>query len=124
MAVVYQRAVPILRIFDEPKAVAHYVDFLGFAEVFRHQFAPDLPWYIGLERDGIRLHLSEHAGDGSPGASVRIEVDDVDALAALLNAKKYRYSRPGVVEQPWGSRDMTIADPFGNRLTFSSPANK
>jgi hypothetical protein len=21
---------------------------------------------------------------------------------------------------PWGTRDMTIADPFGNRLTFTS----
>ncbi|HEV7264384.1 MAG TPA: glyoxalase superfamily protein [Falsiroseomonas sp.] len=34
-------------------------------------------------------------------------------------AKAYRNARPGIVERPWGRRDMEIADPFGNRLVFS-----
>ena len=36
---------------------------------------------------------------------------------ALL-AKAYRHARPGVEAQPWGL-DMTVSDPFGNRLTFT-----
>ena len=26
---------------------------------------------------------------------------------------------PGVAEQPWGSLDMVLVDPFGNRLIFT-----
>ena len=36
----------------------------------------------------------------------------------LLIAKRYKNSRPGINDQPWG-RDMGIADPFGNRLIFT-----
>jgi hypothetical protein len=38
---------------------------------------------------------------------------------AALNAKKYRYARPGLVEQPWGATSMTIADPFYNHIEFT-----
>ena len=27
---------------------------------------------------------------------------------------------PGVAEQPWGSLDMVLVDPFGNRLIFTN----
>jgi hypothetical protein len=36
-----------------------------------------------------------------------------------LAAKRYKYARPGIEQMPWG-RDMSISDPFGNRLTFAS----
>ena len=54
-------------------------------------------------------------------AALRIEIVDVDAYRAALLAKRFKFSRPGAKLMPWGSRDMTIADPFGNRLTFTSP---
>ncbi len=79
--------VPILRIFDLDKALGFYVGFLGFEEKFRHQFEPDTPCYLGFEREGVRLHLSEHFGDASPGTHIRIEVDDVAAFSVALNAK-------------------------------------
>jgi hypothetical protein len=41
-----------------------------------------------------------------------------------LSAKKYRYGRPGLEEQPWGARTITTHDPFGNRLTFTEPTSK
>jgi catechol 2,3-dioxygenase-like lactoylglutathione lyase family enzyme len=113
--------VPILRIFDLEKALGFYVGFLGFEEVFRHQLDPAAPFYLGLAREGVGLHLSEHFGDASPGTHVRIEVEDVAALAAALNAKAYRHSRPGYQDQEWGNREMTINDPFGNRVTFWQP---
>ncbi len=112
------RVTPILRIFDVDKALEFWCGFLGFEERFRHQFEPGTPYYIGVEREGVFLHLSEHFGDASPGTHIRIEVDDVDAFAAELLAKRYRHARPGVEAQPWGNRETTIADPFGNRVTF------
>lgn len=111
---------PILRSFDEAKARAFYVDYLGFRVLFEHRFEPGLPLYLGIVRDGCELHLSEHHGDACPGASLRIATDDIDALHAELRAREAGHNRPQVVEQPWGTRDMTVTDPFGNRLTFTS----
>lgn len=111
---------PILRSFDEAKAREFYLGYLGFQLLFEHRFEPGLPLYMGIVRDGCTLHLSEHHGDASPGAAMRIEVDDIDALQAELAARPYRHARPEVQLQPWGTRDMTLVDPFGNRLTFTS----
>ena len=110
---------PILRIFDEAKARAFYVDFLGFEVDWEHRFEPGLPLYLQVARGDCVLHLSEHHGDCCPGAALRIEVDDVDAYHAELAAKEYGYARPGVDDTPWGSREMSIKDPFGNRLVFT-----
>jgi uncharacterized glyoxalase superfamily protein PhnB len=110
---------PILRSFDEAKAREFYLDYLGFRVLFEHRFEPQLPLYMGIARDGVELHLSEHHGDASPGASLRIAVADIDALQAELAAKAYRHARPQVETMPWGTRDMTVTDPFGNRLTFT-----
>jgi uncharacterized glyoxalase superfamily protein PhnB len=54
---------------------------------------------------------------------VRIEVADVRALCATLNAKGYGNARPGSHDQDWGATEMTIHDPFGNRLTFWTTAS-
>lgn len=110
---------PVLRMFDERAARAFYVDYLGFAVQFEHRLAPDLPLYIGLVRDRTKVHLSEHHGDATPGARVRIEVVDLRAYWRELDAKTYTHARPGPPQtQPWGEIDVTIWDPFGNRLTF------
>ena len=111
---------PILRIFDETKARQFYVDFLGFQVDWEHRFEPGLPLYLQVSRDGCTLHLSEHHGDCCPGAAMRIEVDEIDALHAELCAKHFKYARPGLEDTPWGTRDMSVRDPFGNRLTFTT----
>ncbi|NNG25657.1 glyoxalase superfamily protein [Telluria aromaticivorans] len=111
---------PILRIFDEAKAREFYVDFLGFQVDWEHRFEPALPLYLQVSRDGCVLHLTEHHGDCCPGAAMRIQTSDVDAYQRELIAKQYGYARPGVDDTPWGSRDMSVKDPFGNRLTFTS----
>jgi catechol 2,3-dioxygenase-like lactoylglutathione lyase family enzyme len=112
-------ATPIFRIFDEAKARQFYVDFLGFAIVFEHRAADNMPLYMAIARDGCELHLTEHHGDCCPGAAVRIDVSDVDALCQGLNAQRYPFGRPSVEEMPWGSRDLSVRDPFGNQLTFT-----
>ena len=110
---------PILQIFDEQKAREFYFDFLGFKVDFEHRYEPGFPLYMGVSLSGCTLHLSEHFGDGSPGAQVRISAEDVDSFSAELLAKKYKHARPGKSEvMPWGTKELTIADPFGNRLTF------
>jgi catechol 2,3-dioxygenase-like lactoylglutathione lyase family enzyme len=115
----FGKTTPILRIFDEAKAREFYVDFLGFKVDWEHRFEAGLPLYMQVSRDQCILHLSEHHGDCSPGSAVRIETAEIDAFHAELAAKRYKYARPGIEEMPWG-RDMSVHDPFGNRLTFTS----
>jgi len=110
--------IPILRSFDEAKMREFYVDFLGFEVVWEHRFDPDLPLYCEVRRAGCVLHLSEHHGDATPGARVRILDGDVDAYQAELIAKRYKNNRPGMCDQPYGTREMQVNDPFGNGLVF------
>ncbi len=114
------KTTPLLRIFDEQMAKSFYVDFLGFRVDWEHRFEPTMPVYMQVSRDGCVLHLTEHYGDCSPGAGMRIEVDDLTALRDELLAKQSRYARPGIEHMPWGTHDMRLTDPFGNRLTFTT----
>lgn len=117
--VVLGQTTPILRIFDETRAREFYLDFLGFRLDWEHRFEPGLPLYMQVSSGACVLHLSEHHGDASPGAALRIQTTALDAYQASLLAKAYRYARPGTEDTPWGTREMTIRDPFGNRLVFT-----
>ncbi|CRM43656.1 glyoxalase superfamily protein [Pseudomonas sp. 8 R 14] len=112
------KVTPILRIFDEAKALEFYVDFLGFKVDWQHRFEVNFPLYLQVSLGECVLHLSEHHGDASPGAAVRIQAQGVDTYQQQLAGKDYRYAKPGVEETPWGSREMSIKDPFGNRVVF------
>jgi predicted enzyme related to lactoylglutathione lyase len=111
-----QVAVPILRMLDVKTAKAFYVDLLGFKIEWEHRFAPDYPLYMQVVRAGLRLHLSEHNGDATPGSAVYIQVQGLDRLQTELRAKG---SHVGIEEGPGESRRLQIHDPFGNRLRFA-----
>jgi uncharacterized glyoxalase superfamily protein PhnB len=116
----FGKTTPILRIFDEAKAKEFYVEFLSFRVDWEHRFEEGLPLYMQISKDGCIIHLSEHHGDSSPGAAMRIETEELEAFQKELIAKDYKYARPGIEVMPWGSRDMSVTDPFGNRLTFTN----
>ncbi len=114
----FKQPVPILRMLDEIKAREFYVAFLGFNIDWEHRFSDDAPLYMQISRDECVIHLSEHYNDCVPGGAIRIEVDSVDTLNSELNAKNYKYAHPGAGDTSWGMREMSIKDPFGNRLVF------
>jgi uncharacterized glyoxalase superfamily protein PhnB len=116
----FGKTTPILRIFDAAKAKEFYIDFLGFKVDWQRRFAEGLPLYMQISKDGCIIHLSEHHGDCSPGAAIRIETNELETFQKQLLAKNYKYARPGIEQMPWGTSDMSIADPSGNRLTFTS----
>ena len=68
------------------------------------------------------LHLSEHHGDGCPGAHVRVTTRGVEALQRELTDKRYGYGRPGLERTDWGTLEVSVHDPFGNVLVFSEVA--
>jgi catechol 2,3-dioxygenase-like lactoylglutathione lyase family enzyme len=110
-------AVPIFRMFDVERTLEFYVGFLGFRVSWEHRFEQGMPLYLEVERDLVRLHLSEHHGDATPGSAAIIHVADATAVQRELAAKDYRYARPDVEQQEWG-RSVTVGDPAGNRLIF------
>jgi uncharacterized glyoxalase superfamily protein PhnB len=114
-----KRTIPVLRILDEAKAREFYLDYLGFSVDFEHRFHDGAPLFMGISRSGLTLFLSEHHGDGIPGTHVVADIDGVDELHRELQAKKYKYMNPGIQEQEWGTRDLCVHDPFGNRVIFS-----
>ena len=113
---------PIFRIFDYDKAIEFYIGWLGFTIDWEHEFEPGTtPKYLQISLRDIIIHLSEHHGDGSPGS--HINIDDFENLADYnrqLKDKKYKYGRPGLEIPEWNEKviNMTVHDPFGNRITF------
>ena len=72
-----------------------------------------------MSRLGLKLHLSEHHGDASPGSTVFIWMRGIADYHRELLAKDYRYNKPGLEDAPWDAKVMQVADPFGNKLRFS-----
>jgi catechol 2,3-dioxygenase-like lactoylglutathione lyase family enzyme len=110
--------IPVLRSFDETRAKEFYVDYLGFAIEWEHRFGDDFPLYMRLRRDRFVVDISEHHGDGTPGSTVWVPLDDVAALHQELHAKDYRWLNPGIESDAPGGPTLTVIDPFGNEIRF------
>jgi catechol 2,3-dioxygenase-like lactoylglutathione lyase family enzyme len=124
MTTEFRKAVPVFRIFSLEKAREFYLDFLGCRIDWEHRFEEGAPVYMQVSRGNLALHLSEHHGDGTPGSIAYVYTSGVEALHRELNDKKYRHNRPGLQRQDWGMLEMTVVDPFNNRITFGEPIEK
>ena len=110
-----QAVVPTLRIADAERSRRFYVDGMGFRVDWEWRHQPGFPVFLQISRAGMRLYLSEHEGDGVPGALVYLYVTDVDAWQAeLLTRGVVAEHKP--MDRPWGNREMLVRDPDGNRL--------
>lgn len=112
-------AIPILRSFDAVKTDEFYLDFLGFETDWTHQVEPDGPSYMQISRAGMRLHISEHHGDTTPGTTVFVATKGLREFHAEISAKDYSFNRPSLDPAPWGGLVMETTDPSGNRLRFA-----
>lgn len=115
--IAFAAPIPVLRMFDVGRTLDFYVGYLGFSLDWEHRFEPELPLYAQVSRAGLTLHLSQHHGDGSPGAVVFAPMTGLEAFHAELAAKPYGFLRPGLEGQPWGL-EMEVTDPNGNRIRF------
>jgi hypothetical protein len=115
------RVIPVLRIFSIDKAREFYLDYAGFHLDWENRHDPGGPLYMQVSRDGLVLHLSEHYGDGSPGTCFHVEYRGVRELHAELSAKNYPYWRPGITKTIHGTPQLTLVDPFGNKLYLGEP---
>ncbi|MFF2091404.1 glyoxalase superfamily protein [Paenibacillus sp. NPDC058174] len=118
MAVSLEQIIPIFRIFDQDKAKEFYIDYLGFQVDWEHRFEPGFPLYLQISKGVVKLHLSEHYGDCTPGSAIRIAVNGIKQLHEELISQQRSFSRPGLEQMPWGGEECIVTDPFGNRIAF------
>ncbi|GAB6931087.1 glyoxalase superfamily protein [Paenibacillus sp. JCM 10914] len=110
--------IPLFRIFDEQKAREFYMDYLDFKLDWEHRFDDLAPLYMQVSWGDLRIHLTEHHGDCSPGAAIRVLLEDIEQYHAKLMQKNYRYARPGIEVAPWNTKELSVIDPFGNKIVF------
>lgn len=115
-------SIPVLRMLDEGKAKAFYLDYLGFEVDWECRFSLTAPLYMQIHLGDAILHLNGHAGEDSPKSQVNIPVLGLQKFCEYLIDKKACYPKPCVVDPRYQGRntDMTIVDPFGNELVFCS----
>lgn len=114
-----QTVIPQLRITRAAISLPFYVEGLGFTVDWQHQFEPGFPLFLQLTREGQTIFLTEHRGDCEVGGAVYFVVPDVDACFRRFRAHGIEpVVPPG--DTDWGTREMQIRDPDGNRLRFAS----
>ena len=75
------------------------------------------PAHAGLTSEGLALHISSFPGEGVSGSVVVFYVADVDELFSRFAAAGLSF----VLEphdQTWGTREMYVNDPDGNKPRF------
>ena len=115
-----QRVFPQLRMTNWKRTRQFYADGLGFVVDWEHRFEPGFPVFAQLTREGLSLFLTEHSGDCQVGGAAYFVVDNVDALHREIRDRGIQPPEPPA-DTPWGTREMTIVDPDGNRLRFANP---
>ena len=116
---VLKLAIPLLHVSNSAVAEEFYCTKLGFRREFAHRADETKadPCYMGLVRDGVRMHVSSFSGDGAVGGVANILVEDVDTLHTELTGKRVRIDT-GPVDQTWGTREMYVKDADGNSIRF------
>ena len=104
--------IPILRVGEVTDAVAWYAR-IGFRQEWEHRFEPGLPAFVSIVRGNIRLFLSEHEGDARPDTLVYMRVADVRSIAREFSVE--------VRQTAWGTNEIELRDPDGNRLRIGTP---
>lgn len=117
-------SIPVLRMLDEARARAFYVDFLGYEVEWEHRFGEESegsPLYMQVRLGDSVLHLNGHAEEGSPVAEVRVPVRDVEGYCELLRSRTPAGGEmPEVVDPRYEGvlTDLNLVDPSGNFLVF------
>jgi uncharacterized glyoxalase superfamily protein PhnB len=114
-----QTVIPQLRITSASNSLEFYVHGLGFTVDWQHQFEPGFPLFLQLTRSAQTIFLTEHTGDCEVGGAVYFVVPDVDHCFAEFSSRGVKLAEPPT-NTPWGTREMVVTDPDGNRLRFAS----
>jgi len=122
MSASFRDAFPILQVADLRQSLGFYRDLLGFEVTYCFPSESD-PQFVSLTSDGGKLGLgaTEHPVQ-SASTSLWLYTDDVDvAVARLQEAGVPVVAQP--VDQPWGERVASVADPDGYTVHIGARAS-
>ena len=106
------RVVSNIAAEDLDRANAFYADILGLALAMDHGW---IRIYAGLALAPVQISIAREGGSGTPVPALSIEVDDLDAVLARMQAAGLAPVY-GPAEEPWGVRRFFVHDPFGTLL--------
>jgi catechol 2,3-dioxygenase-like lactoylglutathione lyase family enzyme len=116
--------IPTVPCSNMRQSLAFYTSILDFEHVGGEDDLAD-PAFAIVSRDGDRLFLSSHRGDGTFGQAVVVTTDNVDALFRKFRERGLRTQgnaespvHEGPTDQTWGTREVYVDDPDGNTLRF------
>lgn len=119
--------IPTVRCRSIRTSLAFYTRVLDFERVDGDDDMGD-PSLSVLSRDGDRLFLSSHRGDGAFGQAIVITTEGIDELFRKFrerglqspgNPDAPRAVHEGPIDQSWGTREFYVDDPDGNTLRFT-----
>jgi len=104
-----------LPVADVDRAIAFYVDQVGFNLDYDHKVSPDLR-FVQLTPRGSACSIAIGVGltTAEPGSVVGMQVVVDDADAARADLVEHGVDASEVEDYPWG-RFTFFADPDGNR---------
>ena len=117
--------IPTIRCSRMAASIEFYTNVLDFECAGG---APDHgdPSFNVLAREGDRLFLSSHRGDGEFGQAIVVLTGDIDSLfRKFLDRGLKTPGNPespvheGPTDQTWGTREFYVDDPDGNTLRFT-----
>ncbi len=123
------RVVPVIKSSDIDRSIRFYTEVLDFKRKWpEYAEVETANGVANLIKDGAEIQLSRHAGDGVFGSLQRVYVDNVDeryetfrdrGLDTTQRSESPVHTAP--VNQIWGLREFSLADPDGNGLCFCAP---
>ena len=116
---------PFIKCSDIKASLNFYTNLLDFKVVQAPDPDPEsfMSMYAFLKREESFVHLSQHSGDGVFGNVIYVRVKNIDIVYNdfLSNGLELQ-DKAGItmqpVEQTWGMKEFSVADPDRNRVTF------
>lgn len=116
---IFGRVAPTVPVTDIERSLRFYRDLLGF-EV---QFTNGEPVSFAVLKQGsAELHLVVQSGK-TGSLHAHLMVDDLDVVFERLQRAGATIRQPPQI-QPWGLRDIVIADPDGNTFEIAQPVDQ
>lgn len=117
-----------LTVRELKATVAFFTEALDFGVMFSGPEVNGIPVLVHLRRARYQDILVRQgtAGPASEAMTVAFAAADADAVDAL----QARIQRAGgrvvnrAADTPWNTHDLTVADPDGNRFTFTARATQ
>ena len=109
-----KRIVANIETEDIAAARSFYQDVLGLDIVMDHGW---MTTYGSSEKMTVQLSFARQGGSGTPVPDLSIEVDDVDAALAAMEAAGFPIEY-GPADEPWGVRRFFVRDPLGRLINI------